>query len=104
MIEERMELAVVRADFGIGFGISRGTKLHRTAITTKLSVQSMAELTRLMQEVASSRSLCGPSPKGSRRRYLSVPIVLIELCMPRDVTLSNDEQKCQVAIGHETGP
>lgn len=37
----------IAADLGIG---ERTVKLHRTAITTKLHVQSVAELTRLVQE------------------------------------------------------
>jgi len=37
----------IAADLGIH---ERTVKLHRTAITTKLRVQSVAELTRLTQE------------------------------------------------------
>ena len=41
----------------------RTVKLHRTAITTKLRVQSVAELTRLTQEAGIFQE--PPSPKGS---------------------------------------
>ena len=39
-------------------------KLHRTAITAKLNVQSVAELTRLTQEAGIFPSLEGTFPKG----------------------------------------
>ncbi len=42
----------------------RTVKLHRTAITTKLNVQSVAELTRLTQEAGIFPSLAGTFPKG----------------------------------------
>ena len=47
----------------------RTVKLHRTSITTKLGVQSVAELTRLCWGQASSLRPHKPSPKGSSRRY-----------------------------------
>ena len=46
----------------------RTVKLHRTAITTKLRVQSVAELTRLTEEAGFSRHPHQPSPRGSSRR------------------------------------
>ena len=42
----------------------RTVKLHRTAITTKLNVQSVAELTRLTQEAGLFPSLVRSFPKG----------------------------------------
>ena len=42
----------------------RTVKLHRTAITTKLNVQSVAELTRLTQEAGLFPSLVQSFPKG----------------------------------------
>ena len=42
----------------------RTVKLHRTAITTKLNVQSVAELTRLTQEAGLFPSLVQRFPKG----------------------------------------
>ncbi|MGB2633420.1 MAG: response regulator [Candidatus Acidiferrum sp.] len=42
----------------------RTVKLHRTAITTKLNVQSVAELTRLTQEAGIFPSLARTFPKG----------------------------------------
>ena len=42
----------------------RTVKLHRTAITTKLNVQSVAELTRLTQEAGIFPSLAATFPKG----------------------------------------
>ena len=41
----------------------RTVKLHRTAITTKLRVQSVAELTRLTREAG----LCTPAPTFPKR-------------------------------------
>jgi two-component system response regulator FixJ len=49
----------IAADLGIH---ERTVKLHRTHITTKLQVHSVAELTRLVQEAGVFRQL---SPKGS---------------------------------------
>ena len=65
----------IAADLGIH---ERTVKLHRTAITTKLGVQSVAELTRLTRRRASSRHPSRPSPKGSSRQYARTPIVLID--------------------------
>jgi FixJ family two-component response regulator len=42
----------------------RTVKLHRTAITTKLNVQSVAELTRLTLEAGISPAPAGTFPKG----------------------------------------
>jgi len=42
----------------------RTVKLHRTAITTKLQVQSVAELTRLTQEAGIFQELIHTFPKG----------------------------------------
>jgi len=42
----------------------RTVKLHRTAITTKLKVQSVAELTRLTQEAGIFPELVSTFPKG----------------------------------------
>ena len=42
----------------------RTVKLHRTAITTKLTVQSVAELTRLTQEAGIFQKLVQTFPKG----------------------------------------
>ena len=42
----------------------RTVKLHRTAITTKLKVQSVAELTRLTQEAGLFPELVPSFPKG----------------------------------------
>jgi two-component system, LuxR family, response regulator FixJ len=60
VIEGRLNKQIA-ADLGIG---ERMGKLHRTAITTKLQVRSVAELTRLVQ-AAGSRDECSPNfPKG----------------------------------------
>jgi FixJ family two-component response regulator len=45
----------------------RTVKLHRTGITTKLQVRSVAELTRLAQEAGVLQPPATPSPKGSSR-------------------------------------
>ena len=55
----------IAGDLGIH---ERTVKLHRTAITTKLRVQSVAELTRLVDEAGLFPRPCPPSPKGSSRR------------------------------------
>ena len=60
----------IAGDLGIH---ERTVKLHRTAITTKLRVQSVAELTRLTDEAGLFRSSAPPSLKGSSppvRRHL----------------------------------
>src|SRR5271168_3398416 len=51
----------IAADLGIH---ERTVKLHRTAITTKLRVQSVAELTRLTQEAGIFRTPGPTFPKG----------------------------------------
>ena len=51
----------IAADLGIH---ERTVKLHRTAITTKLHVQSVAELTRLTQKAAIFPELAPTFPKG----------------------------------------
>jgi FixJ family two-component response regulator len=51
----------IAADLGIH---ERTVKLHRTAITTKLSVHSVAELTRLTQQAGISSGLTPTFPKG----------------------------------------
>ena len=65
----------IAADLGIH---ERTVKLHRTAITTKLGVQSVAELTRLTLEAGIFTAFAHrPSPKGSSRQYAPPSIVLI---------------------------
>jgi hypothetical protein len=54
----------IAADLGIR---ERTVKLHRTAITTKLGVQSVAELTRLTDQ-AGIFSTSGPTFPSSRRQ------------------------------------
>ncbi|HTT23445.1 MAG TPA: response regulator [Candidatus Sulfotelmatobacter sp.] len=51
----------IAADLGLH---ERTVKLHRTAITTKLKVQSVAELTRLTQEAGIFPELVETFPKG----------------------------------------
>ena len=51
----------IAGDLGIH---ERTVKLHRTAITTKLKVQSVAELTRLTQEVGIFPEPVRTFPKG----------------------------------------
>lgn len=51
----------IAADLGIH---ERTVKLHRTAITTKLSVRSMAELTLLVQQAGDAASSAPTFPKG----------------------------------------
>jgi two-component system response regulator FixJ len=51
----------IAGDVGIH---ERTVKLHRTAITTKLKVQSVAELTRLTQEAGIFPELVRTFPKG----------------------------------------
>jgi two-component system, LuxR family, response regulator FixJ len=51
----------IAADLGIH---ERTVKLHRTAITTKLGVQSVAELTRLSDEAGIFTGLATTFPKG----------------------------------------
>jgi len=51
----------IASDLGIH---ERTVKLHRTAITTKLHVQSVAELTRLTQEAGMFSALARTFPKG----------------------------------------
>jgi two-component system response regulator FixJ len=51
----------IAADLGIH---ERTVKLHRTAITTKLHVQSVAELTRLTQQAAIFPGSAPTFPKG----------------------------------------
>ena len=51
----------IAADLGIG---ERTVKLHRTAITTKLQTRSVAELTRLVQEVGRFVDHPPTCPKG----------------------------------------
>jgi two-component system response regulator FixJ len=51
----------IAGDLGIH---ERTVKLHRTAITTKLRVQSVAELTRLTQEASIFAEPAGTFPKG----------------------------------------
>ncbi len=51
----------IAADLGIH---ERTVKLHRTAITTKLGVQSVAELTRLTDEAGIFRGPAATFPKG----------------------------------------
>lgn len=51
----------IAADLSIG---ERTVKLHRTAITTKLRVRSVAELTRLVQEAAVLDTPPASFPKG----------------------------------------
>ena len=64
----------IAGDLGIH---ERTVKLHRTAITTKLRVQSVAELTRLTDEAGLFTAQRPPSPKGSSRQRSAAPIVLI---------------------------
>jgi FixJ family two-component response regulator len=60
VVEGRLNKQIA-ADLGIG---ERMVKLHRTAITTKLQVRSVADLTRLVQ-AAGSCDECPPNfPKG----------------------------------------
>ena len=54
----------IAADLGIH---ERTVKLHRTAVTTKLGVQSVAELTQLSLEAGIFAAPARPSPKGSSR-------------------------------------
>jgi len=51
----------IAADLGLH---ERTVKLHRTSITTKLKVQSVAELTRLTEEAGIFPDLHHPFPKG----------------------------------------
>jgi FixJ family two-component response regulator len=51
----------IAADLGIH---ERTVKLHRTAITTKLAVQSVAELTRLTLEAGIFTAVASTCPKG----------------------------------------
>jgi FixJ family two-component response regulator len=51
----------IAGDLGIH---ERTVKLHRTAITTKMKVQSVAELTRLTQEAGIFAELVRTFPKG----------------------------------------
>ena len=51
----------IAADLGIG---ERTVKLHRTAITTKLQVRSVAELTRLAQDAGLFGESSPTFPKG----------------------------------------
>lgn len=51
----------IAGDLGIH---ERTVKLHRTAITTKLRVQSVAELTRLTEEAGLFTAQAPPFPKG----------------------------------------
>jgi two-component system, LuxR family, response regulator FixJ len=51
----------IAADLGIA---ERTVKLHRTAVTNKLHVRSVAELTRLVQEAQISREFGSTLPKG----------------------------------------
>jgi FixJ family two-component response regulator len=51
----------IAGDLGIG---ERTVKLHRTAITTKLGVRSVAELTRLAQEAGLPKPATPNFPKG----------------------------------------
>jgi two-component system response regulator FixJ len=54
----------IAADLGIH---ERTVKLHRTAITTKLGVPSVAELTRVTLQAGIFMASNPPSPKGSSR-------------------------------------
>ena len=60
MVQGRLNKQVAN-DLGIH---ERTVKLHRTAITAKLNVQSVAELTRLTQEAGLLPSLVQTFPKG----------------------------------------
>jgi FixJ family two-component response regulator len=65
----------IAGDLGIH---ERTVKLHRTAITTKLGVQSVAELTRLTDQagIFSAPAASPPAPKGSSGPHAPAPIVV----------------------------
>jgi FixJ family two-component response regulator len=62
----------IAADLGIH---ERTVKLHRTAITTKLGVQSVAELTRLTDQAGLFTAADSTAPKGSSGREPPPPRV-----------------------------